>query len=56
MCHVKYDNHIAEHKAINEMFNVDCDNLTVVEHLSLHLEYKYRIGEISEEDYNRYKS
>ena len=56
MCNVKYDEHIAEHKAINKMFNVDCDNLSVSEHLNLHLEYQYRIGKLNEEQYNRYKS
>ena len=56
MCFVKYDDHVAEHKAINEMFNVDCDNLPVEKHLALHLEYKYKIGELSEDQYSRYKN
>lgn len=56
MCNVPYKDHVAEHKAINEMFNVDCDNLTVEEHLKLHLEYKFKIGELTQEQYNRYKS
>lgn len=56
MCFVKYEDHVAEHEAINKMFDVDCDNVTVEEHLNYHLEYKFRTNQITEEQYMRYKS
>jgi hypothetical protein len=34
MAYCKYDDHIKEHKAINEMFEIDCDNVSVEEHLT----------------------
>lgn len=55
MCNVKYDDHKAEHEAINKMFNVDCDNVTVEEHLNYHLEYQFKTGKLSKEQYNKYK-
>lgn len=56
MCFVKYEDHVAEHKEINKMFNIDCDNVPVEEHLTYHLEYKFRTNQITEEDYKRYKN
>lgn len=56
MCFVKYEDHVAEHKEINKMFNIDCDNVSVEEHLTYHLEYKFRTNQITEEDYKRYKN
>lgn len=55
MAYCKYDDHIKEHKAINEMFEIDCDNVSVEEHLTYHLEYKFRTNQITEDQYKRYK-
>lgn len=55
MAYTPYTEHIEEHKAINKMFNVDCDNIKPEEHLKLHLEYKFRVGKITEEQYKHYK-
>lgn len=56
MCHTPLKEHLEEHEGINKMFNVDCDNVSVEEHLNYHLEYKYKIGKITKEQYNRYKA
>ena len=55
MAHTPYKEHIEEHEAINKMFNVDCDNVTEEEHLKYHLEYKYRVGKLTKEQYDKYK-
>lgn len=55
MTFIKYDDHIEEHRKINEMFKVDCDTLTVNEHLNLHLEYQYKTGKLTEDQYKKYK-
>lgn len=55
MTFIKYDDHIEEHRKINEMFGVDCDNVSVNEHLNLHLEYQYRTGKLTEDQYKKYK-
>jgi len=55
MTNVKYEDHIKEHQAINKMFNVDCDTLSVPEHLNLHIEYQFKIGKLTKEQYNRYR-
>ena len=55
MCFVKLKEHREEHKEINKMFDVDCENISVKEHLKYHLEYKYTIGELTKEQYDRYK-
>ena len=55
MCFVKYEDHVAEHKAINEKYGVDCDSLSVSEHLNYHLRYQYETGKLTKEQYNRYR-
>ena len=55
MSHVKYEDHIAEHEAINKMFGVDCDSVSVAEHLNYHLEYQFKTGKLTEEQYKRYR-
>ena len=55
MANTPYDDHIKEHEEINKMFKVDCDNVSVEEHLNYHLEYKYKVGKITEKQYLEYK-
>ena len=53
---IKYEDHVKEHEEINKMFGVDCDNVSVEDHLNYHLEYQFATGKISEEEYNKYKN
>lgn len=55
MSNLPYKEHIKEHEAINDMFNVNCDNLKVEEHLKLHLEYQFKVGKLSKAQYYKYK-
>ena len=56
MTQVPLKQHLKDHKEINKMFNVDCDNVSVEEHLKYHLEYYYKIGKLTKEQYDKYKS
>ena len=51
----KYWDHLQEHDEMDAKYGVDCNNMTVKDHLLLHLEYLFFKGEVTEEQYLYYK-
>jgi len=51
---VSYKDHVKEHEEMNRLFNCDCDNVTVEEHLAMHMEYRLINNLLSDEIKEKY--
>jgi hypothetical protein len=54
MTKVPLEEHLEEHDQIDKTYGVDCNSLSVDDHLFLHLKYRYEKGMISLEVFNFY--